>query len=95
MLITHLPAGYLMTRAARMRAAALFLIAVLGHLILDSFAGGIMWLWPLRDHLYSLSSVPATQTHWVLSFMLHWSFLPELAITGAALWLFLTRKSIA
>lgn len=65
------------------------------HLILDTWAGSILWLWPVSDHLYSIVTVPATQSHWVLSFLLHWSFLPELAICGAALYLFLRGKAPA
>jgi inner membrane protein len=73
--------------------AILFFAAVFGHLVLDSIGGGIMWLWPFSDRLFSLIEVPATQSHWVLSFILHWSFAAELAVIGLALWLFMTRKA--
>jgi inner membrane protein len=72
--------------------AALLLAAVGLHLVLDSVGGGIMWLWPFSDHLFSLIEVPATQSHWVLSFIFHWSFAAELAVIAVALWLYLTRK---
>ena len=52
-----------------------------------------MWLWPRSDHLYSLIEVPATQSHWIMSFILHWSFAAELAVIALALRLFLTRKA--
>lgn len=71
--------------------ALLFLAAVFLHLFLDSLGGGIMWLWPLTTELYQLVTVPATHSHWVLSFILHWTFLAELVITGAAALLFLRR----
>ncbi len=81
--------------AARRRlwlaAATTFFAAVLMHLILDTPTGGIMWLWPFSDHLFTLMTVPATRTHWVLSFMLHWTFLAEIILCAAALSLLLRR----
>lgn len=70
-------------------AAACFLAGVFLHLVLDSLAGSVMWLWPLDDRLYELVTVQPTHGHWVLSFMAHWTFGAELAIcaTAAALWL--------
>ena len=63
---------------------AVFFGAVMMHLLLDTVNGGIMWLWPLNDRLYSLVTVPATRSHWVLSVLTHWSTLAELAIIAAA-----------
>ena len=40
-----------------------------------------MWLWPFSDRLITLAVVPARYDHWVISFILHWSFLAEIAIT--------------
>ncbi|MDF3607497.1 metal-dependent hydrolase [Paracoccus sp. DMF-8] len=68
-------------------AVAGFLAAILMHLVLDTWNGGIMWLLPWSNHLHELFTVPATRSHWVLSFMLHPSFLAEVAIIMAALWL--------
>jgi hypothetical protein len=53
--------------------------------VLDSLAGSIMWLWPLDDTLYALVEVPPTRSHWVLSFLTHWTMLAELSVWGAAL----------
>lgn len=63
------------------------------HLILDSLFAPIWWLYPLIDQPLELFQIPATQNHWILSFVLHRSFLLELAIVITALWLWLTRKS--
>jgi hypothetical protein len=60
------------------------LAAILLHLVLDSVAGSIMWLWPFSDRLHALVEVPATRSHWVLSFLTHWTVLLELAIWAAA-----------
>ncbi len=64
--------------------AALLLAAVFLHLLLDSMTGAIAWAWPWRDTLYALFEVPASQANWVLSFLLHWTFLAEIAIWLAA-----------
>jgi inner membrane protein len=71
----------------------MFLAAIFIHIVLDTLAGGIMWLWPLSDHLYTFATVPATQANWVLSFMVHWTFLLEIGVIGVAAVLFLNRKA--
>ncbi len=75
--------------------ACAFFAAITLHLLLDTIGGGIMWLWPLNNRLYSLVTVPATQSHWIASFVLHWTFLAELALWAAALFLFLQRRKQA
>ena len=67
--------------------AALFL-----HMFLDTIGGGILWYAPFSDELVTLITVPATQGHWIISFILHWTFLLELAIWGLAIFLWLRRK---
>lgn len=74
-----------------LKAASFFFVAIGLHLILDSLAGSIMWLWPVSTRLYALVEVPATRSHWILSFLTHWSVLAELAILLWAAALFLTR----
>jgi hypothetical protein len=78
-----------------LRTAAVFFAAILMHLILDTIGGGIMWGAPVSDHLYELVTVPATYGHWVTNFILHWTFLAELAIWAAAIVLWLTRPRAA
>lgn len=68
-------------------AAGLFL-----HLILDSLFAPIWWFYPIVDKPIELLQIPATHSHWILSFVLHWSFLLELTIVITAFWLWLTRK---
>ncbi|MEM7440904.1 MAG: hypothetical protein AAF393_14995, partial [Pseudomonadota bacterium] len=68
---------------------ALFLAGIALHCLLDTLTGGIMWAWPISGDLINLITVPATQSHWLLSFLVHWTFLAELAISavaGALLW---------
>ncbi len=64
------------------------------HILLDSIAGDIMWLWPISTELYALTSVPPTQNHWILSFLLHWTFLLELVIWAVTLFLLIGRNRV-
>lgn len=58
------------------------------HMFLDSVTGQIAWFWPISDRFHTLVVVPATQNHWMLSFLLHWTFLLELGLCALALILF-------
>jgi hypothetical protein len=78
----------LLWRTAWRGAALVFLAAITLHLILDTIVGGILWGAPVSDHLFALVEVPATHSHWVWSFVLHWTFLLEVAVWIAATVLF-------
>lgn len=91
----HIPAIWLMIAVIALPLTALvarrwlvplvvFLSAIFMHLLLDTVNGGIMWAWPFSDHLYTLIAVPATRSHWILSFLTHWSSVAEFAIIVAA-----------
>lgn len=97
---THIPFFWLATAAialpvlARTRyltACVAFFSAVFLHLSLDSIAGSIMWLYPFSDRPLELVMVPPTRSHWVWSFVFHWTFAFEIAIWVAALALWVTR----
>lgn len=78
-------------RRSWLPAASALLAGVLAHLLLDTVAGGIFWLHPIRDVEVVLVHVPPRYSWWVWSFVLHWSFALELVvIAGAAL---LSRRS--
>ncbi|MBB3992621.1 hypothetical protein GGR95_000240 [Sulfitobacter undariae] len=62
------------------------------HMVLDTFLGKINWTWPWGEFGGPLTVVPASQSHWILSFLLHWTFLTEIVICAAALWLYLRRR---
>ncbi|TCJ12222.1 metal-dependent hydrolase [Parasulfuritortus cantonensis] len=93
---THLPAFWLAVSAAAAplgrragagrHVVAVFLLAVWGHLLLDSVAGDIWWLAPWRDRPYSLVDVAAGPGRWWLAYLLHWTFAVEMAIVAAAAW---------
>ena len=64
------------------------------HFVLDSFVGGINWLYPFIDHDLFLITVPATREFWVWSFMFHWSFLVEITILLLAILLFFNNRKL-
>jgi hypothetical protein len=74
--------------------AVMFFAALLLHMLLDSIGGGILWGAPFSDRLYTLVEVPASQPHWVLSFLLHWTFMLELGIWGWAFYLWRKGKRV-
>lgn len=64
------------------------------HMLLDSIVGRITWAWPLSSKTFTLVEVPATQSHWILSFLTHWTFVVEIAITLCAIVVFVySRRS--
>lgn len=74
----------LLTRLGRGAAGAAFFASIFVHLILDTIAGGIMWGAPVSDALVALVDVPATRSHFMLSFIFHWTFALEAAVWAAA-----------
>lgn len=74
------------------RAVIYFLLGIALHLILDTLAGGILWAWPFSNYMTTFVIIPATQSNWVLSFLLHWTFLAELSIWIVAIVILLRRR---
>jgi inner membrane protein len=78
-----------MSRASRTAWLAMLVLTanIMLHLVLDTIAGGIRWLWPLSNVEFAMSHVEARHQAWYLNFVLHWTFALELAILAAALWI--------
>jgi len=74
-------------------AGLFFYINVFTHMLLDSYAGYIKWLMPFSDLKFNLIDVPARFDFWVWNFVLHWSFLAEVGIILAAIWIFFMSKT--
>lgn len=53
---------------------------VLLHLLMDSIAADIRWLYPFSDLRVNLVHVPALYKPWYLNFLFHWTFVAELLI---------------
>lgn len=73
----------------KLNCCYLFLINWFVHLVLDTTTGGIGWLFPFNNNLLFLIKIPANYSHWIISFVLHWSFLLEISIIMWAVILFL------
>lgn len=86
--IATVPLLAVASRLDLMALALGLLAAIFLHILLDSVAGGVMWHWPISDTLFQMIDVPATRSHFILSFIFHWTFLLELAIWATALILF-------
>lgn len=87
----------LATRAGRTAwlALAAGALNVALHLVLDTMAGGIRWLWPFSHAELALSHVPARYDPWVLNFVLHWTFALEVLLVAAAAWRWRRGGSVA
>lgn len=81
----------LMGRRNWLVTCLLFGAGIVLHLILDTLFAPLWWFYPFSDTPIEFFQIPAIQSHWVLSFLFHWSFLVELAILGFAAWLWFTR----
>lgn len=57
-----------------------FCLGALLHMALDTVAGYVLWLAPFLDTPWAMVKVPALYSHWWLNFVLHWTFLLEIAI---------------
>jgi inner membrane protein len=102
---THLPIFWVLavpiallslraTRTPRAFAlAAIFGGSAFVHLLLDSIVGQIWWLYPWVDQPFSLFVVDAIYRPWWLNFILHWSFLLEVALLGAATYVYVRGRN--
>lgn len=88
---THIPSFWLMIlcshlllskimRNKRTRDIIIFFIAnVFIHLLLDTIVGGIFWLYPFSQKMFTLLTVPAKSTSWFFNFLFYWT----ISIEGA------------
>ena len=58
------------------------------HMVLDSVAGGIYWLYPFNGEKYRIFVVTARYDWWVLNYIFHWTFLLEMIIIAAAFYVY-------
>jgi inner membrane protein len=87
---THLPVYWLLIltilflvknwRADLFGYGIIFVANVFLHLILDTVAGDIWWLYPIVDQPFCLVTVPALYHPWWLNFVWHWTFGLEVSI---------------
>lgn len=101
--LTHRPAvwigliilcGLLMyaTRTRHGLTGMSFCAGALTHIAFDTIAGRILWLWPLSDGTFTMVIVQPTHSHYILSFLAHWTFKVEIAVTIVAVVVFLRSR---
>lgn len=100
---THLPAFWLTLFAialafgacaglkSMLRPLLVFGAAILAHLIMDTHVGGILWAYPFSDHKFCLFAVPNDNGHFLVSAILHWTFLIEVPLILIAAYVTLRR----
>lgn len=64
-------------------ACIILLVNTQLHMLLDSVAGGIYWLYPFHGEKYRLFVITARFDWWVFNYLFHWTFLLELSIIVA------------
>lgn len=64
---------------------------VMLHLLLDTIVGKIRWLSPFSHRDIFFVEVPSRYDLWVLNFVVHWTFLLEIAIVLCGICLFLSN----
>lgn len=85
--------AYLRRSKFILTTATFWFLLILLHLVLDSITGGILWLYPLNAEYYRFVDIPAVHGWWVLNFVLHWTFLIEIACTIFAIFLMLKKST--
>lgn len=102
--VTHKPAAWLLALAAvamalwirRASRTAWLALSVFGanvmlHLVLDTTAGGIRWLWPATETEFAIAQPTARYEPWYMNFVLHWTFALEMMIVAAGVVTFARR----
>jgi hypothetical protein len=64
----------------------------LSHLALDTLTGVVYWLYPFSTEGVNIFKVANIHIWWVQNYLYHWTFLIEIAITLAAMAVFLRVK---
>lgn len=93
---THLPMAWLgcavfawmafrKARPSIRLLTATFFLAWLSHLLLDSIAGDIWWLYPFIGQPYSLVLIEARHSPWWMNYPLHWTMALEACLVTAAI----------
>jgi len=76
------------------RLLSLFLICGLLHMMLDSIASGIKWLYPFNTDYHGIWRIPSLYDWWVANYLFHWTFLLELLIIATAAFTFLRDRRL-
>lgn len=70
----------------------LFIVNIFVHLVLDSIAGGVLWMHPFSTRSFQMFYIPSVHGFWVWNFVLHWTFLFEIVLIVSAVALFVRER---
>jgi inner membrane protein len=73
---------------------SMVLLCGLLHMVLDSIASGIKWLYPLDTSYYGFWRIPSVHDWWVANYLFHWTFLFELVISIVAMVVFYRDREL-
>jgi LexA-binding, inner membrane-associated putative hydrolase len=74
-------------------AGMVLAINALGHLALDTHVGRIRWLEPFSNQWVYFFEVPSLYHPKILNFVFHWTFVFEIALVSAAVFVFHQNRS--
>lgn len=66
-----------------------------GHLVLDTHVGRIRWLEPFSKEWFYFFDIPARYQPKILNFVFHWTFLFEIALASAAIYVFMSQRRLS
>ena len=76
----------------RLSVVVTFCSGAMLHMVMDSVAAPIHWLAPFSPLIMELVTVPRIHPNWIVSFLLHWTFLIEIIICTLAVFMFARRR---
>ena len=79
-LFSHLLLSKIMSNKRTRHLILFFISNVFIHLILDTIAGGIFWLYPFSQKMFTLLTVPVKSTSWLFNFLFYWTITIEGAL---------------
>ncbi len=74
---------------------ALLSINALGHLVLDTHVGHIRWFEPFSEQWVYFFDVPSLYHPKILNLVFHWTFVFEIALVSAALYVFVAQRKMS
>lgn len=85
--------GDLLSNRRLMRSAVIIGANVMLHLVLDSVASRISWLYPIHEGGLGLFHLSSRYSWWVWNYVLHWTFGLEIMIVVAAGYLLYYKRN--
>jgi len=78
----------------QLKKVSLIIISnVVIHLLLDTISGGIYWLYPFSGQECTVFEIRTKYDMWVLNYFLHWSFVGEVILVMAGIFVFFRKKA--